>query len=149
MNFVNRHGRVQPITLGTVCKPCSVFPLMLIDVDYDGSIVGTFFGGEAIWIRFKSPEAEPGADFKFIDRSFAKPRNKNFPDPGFAAQAHRVDASVPQIEIADDAHTLRIRGPHTKVHPTHVGNFANVRTKLFVLLIVSAFTGKIEIVVSE
>src|SRR5579863_1699124 len=63
--------------------------------------------------------------------------------------AHRMHASIPEIEITHYADAPRIGRPHAEMHATHAGNFAHVRSQFFVLLVVRTFTGKIQVVLGE
>src|ERR1700733_12052634 len=101
---------MQPIARGTRGEPRSVVPLMFVDIDDNGSVVRTLLRCESIRIGFQSPIAtRAGLDFEFVERAFIEAGDEKFPDSRLAAQAHRVHAAVPEIEISDDTDAQRIR----------------------------------------
>jgi hypothetical protein len=71
------------------------------------------------------------ANFVFVVRAGAHSGQKDFPDPAFPAQAHRVATAVPGIEIADDADPLRVRCPDRENRSGHAIDLAQVRTEAF------------------
>src|SRR5580693_8052001 len=140
---------MQPIARRALREPYRIIPLMLVDIHDDGSVVGTLLGREAIRIGFQSPVASARLNFEFVQRAFVEARNEKLPDSRFAAYSHRVHAAVPEVEISDDADAQRIRRPHAEMNAANASHFAYVRAKLFVFLVVSAFAGKVEIVIGE
>ncbi len=46
-------------------------------------------------------------------------RNEDFPHPAAVAHAHRMPATVPRIEVADDAHSSSVRRPDGEAHAVH------------------------------
>ena len=53
-------------------------------------------------------------DFVLVVRAPSGARNEDFPDAALDALAHRVTATVPIVEIADDADPARVRSPNGK-----------------------------------
>src|ERR1700720_3519604 len=109
---------------------------MLVDIHDDGSIIGTLLGSESVRVGFQSPIASARSNFKFVHRAFIKAGDEEFPDSRLAAQAHRMNAAIPEIKISHNADAQRIRRPHSEVDATNAGHFTYVCTKLFVFLIV-------------
>ena len=56
-----------------------------------------------------------------------------------------MDAAVPGIEIADDAHARGIGRPHGKLHATHAGDFADVGAQRVVELVVGALADQVQV----
>src|SRR5579862_197590 len=140
---------MQPVLRGALREPRRVVPLMLVDIDDDGSIVGALFGREAVRIGFQSPIASPRLNFEFVQRAFVEARDEKFPDSRLAAYPHRMNAAVPEIKVADDADAQRVGRPHAEVNAANASHFAHVRSELFIFLVMRAFTGKVEIVIGE
>src|ERR1700752_4667971 len=127
---------MQPISRRARGKPCAVVPLMFVNIHDDGSIVGTLLGREAIRIGFQSPvAANARPDFEFVQRAFVEARDEKFPDSRLAAEAHRMNAAVPEIKISDNAHAQRVRRPDSKVNASNASDLAHVRPKLFIFLV--------------
>ena len=67
-------------------------------------------------------------------RAFADAGQKNFPDAAAEQPAHRIDAAIPAVEVANDADALRIRRPDRKVNAVLAPDRAKMRAELFVEL---------------
>lgn len=123
--------------------------MVTVEIDDDGAGFGAQFGGEGVRIGFESHHlAGAREDFEFVEAAFGESRDENFPDTG-GASAHRVDAAVPMIEIADDADARRVGRPDGEVHAGHSGDFAKVRAEFFVILEMSAFAEEVKVVIGE
>src|ERR1700722_10042314 len=140
---------MQPIARRALREPCGVVPLMLVDIHDDGSVVGTLLGRESVRIGFQSPIARARLNFKLVQSAFVEARNEKLPDSRLAAYSHRVNPAVPEIKISDDADAQRVRRPHAEVNAANASHIAYVRAKFFIFLVVSAFAGKVEIVIGE
>jgi hypothetical protein len=57
-----------------------------------------------------------GADREPVAVTLGRVRHEQLPHAAAAAVAHRVAARVPGVEVADDAHALRIRRPDGEAH---------------------------------
>src|SRR5579862_1953615 len=140
---------MQPVLRGALREPRRVVPLMLVDIDDDGSIVGTLLRRESVGIGFQSPIASPRLNFEFVQRAFVEARNKKLPDSRLAAYPHRMNAAVPEIKVTDDADAQSVGRPHAEVNAANASHFAHVRSELFVFLVMRALARKVEIVVGE
>src|SRR5579864_1942873 len=140
---------MQPIARRAGGEPLSIVPLMLVDIDDDGSIVGTLLCRESIRIRFQSPVASPRLNFEFVQGAFIEAWDEKLPDSRLAAYPHRMNAAVPEIKVTDDAHAQRVGRPHAEMNAANASHFAYVRPELFIFLVMRAFTRKVEIVVGE
>src|SRR6185369_16990510 len=87
--------------------------------------------------------------FIFIDRSFAKPRHKKFPDAGWTAVAHDVRSPVPAIEISHNADSHGVRSPNPELHSRNAVDHHWMRAHLFVFLVMSSFADQIQIEIGK
>jgi len=60
-----------------------------------------------------------------------------------------VDASVPPVEVADDADARRVGRPDSEVHAVHAPPLEQVRAELVVDARVAAFAEEVEIEIGE
>ena len=89
-------------------------------------------------IAFQYNIAEAVSDLVFVMIVFTNPWDKNFPDPCFDALSHLVGTAVPTVKIAHYADPLSIGSPNRKTHTRMSLDFRQVRSELFVDLIVVA-----------
>jgi hypothetical protein len=64
-------------------------------------------------------------------------------------RAHDVPPPVPAIEVADEAHTLRIRRPDRKVRSTHPIMLARVRPQFLIDMVVIALAEQMQVEVGD
>src|SRR5256714_13540819 len=67
-----------------------------------------------------------------VERARAEVWDENLPDAGDAETTHLVKATVPVVEVADDAHAVRARGPHGERDAADASEVAQVRAEFFV-----------------
>ena len=115
VNFVNRHRPVELTGLrATLIHPRAIAPLKFRGVADDRGVVRWRLKARAIRICLNEKTAALVADFKFVELALAEARHKQLPHPRRAERAHRMKATIPAIEIADDRHPRRRRCPHGK-----------------------------------
>src|ERR1700676_4846452 len=150
MDFVNRHGRFEPIFLGAAVDPLVVGPLVGVEVDDDRAGVGTQLRAEGVRIRFEGEHRALRAnDFVLVDGAFAEFGNEEFPDSRRAASAHGIDAAIPVVEVADEADAARARGPNGEMNAADPFERFEVRAEFFVGVVVAAFSHEMEIKLAE
>ena len=127
-----------------------VVPFVAVDVEDYRRRIWPHLAGKTVRVGFQA-EMMPRAreNLELVEGPFVEAGHENFPDAGGSTVAHRVGAPVPRVEVADDAHALRVRRPDGEVNALRAGHLAHVRAQFLVLFIVRAFAGKIEIVVGE
>ena len=76
-------------------------------------------------------------------------RKEDLPDAARAERTHRVSATVPVVEVADDADADGVGRPHRKVHAVGRADAHRMGAELFVDPRVIAFAEEIQIVVTE
>src|SRR5205814_8670961 len=78
--------------------------------------IGRDFEVPAVRIRLVQQMAAARANLVLVAGVSAQLGDENLPHPRRYELAHRADAPVPSIEIADDADALRVRCPDREVH---------------------------------
>ena len=137
-------GFSNQLRLRALGHPLRVVPFVGVEVDDDGAGRRAQFGAEGVGIGFEGQQVAVGADdFKFVDGAFAEFRHEEFPDAGAAAGAHRMDAAVPMVEVADHADALRVGSPDGEVDAADARERDDVRTELVVGVVVAAFAHEV------
>ena len=91
---------------------------------------------EGIRVGFNAQLAVGIDHLEFIKLPGVRPGDKQLPDAGFTAQAHRVAATVPVVELADNGDALGVRCPHGEpragnaVHGIGMGTQGFIRAKM-------------------
>src|SRR5256885_10840924 len=115
MNFVNGDRGVEPILFFARGEPVAVAPGIIPQIRDNGAGFRAELRTERVWIGFEREESSGGpGDLVLVDRAFAEAGKKEFPNSRRAARAHGMDASVPSVEIADDADASCRRRPDRK-----------------------------------
>src|SRR6266700_1033993 len=71
--------------------------------------------------------------------------NENFPHAAPKQLAHRMDATIPDIEIAHHAYSPRIRRPNRKINAALATDLAQMRAELFIESFVRSLCEKMQI----
>ncbi len=96
-------------------------------------------------IALQKERAAGGLDLVLVVRAFLHPRDENFPDAAPEQLAHRVDAAIPEIEIADHADAAGIRRPDREINSALAADLAQMRAKLVVKLLVISLREQVAI----
>ena len=100
-------------------------------------------------IRLDAQPAVLRADLELVRRALLDARNEELPDAGRAERAHRVQAPVPRVEVADDGDRARVRRPDGERRAGDAVDLAHVRAELLVQLLVTALHCEVEVEVAE
>ena len=110
VNLVDRYRRRQRLLLGPRSQPPLVLPPMRRLRDHGSGQwrrLGLLRVGVSLELQFTvGPE-----DLVLVAGAGSNVGEKYLPDPGRSEDAHRVQAPVPGVEVADDAHRARGRSP--------------------------------------
>ena len=96
--------------------------------------------GERIALQHRGAPAV--LHLEFVVRPLRHAGDENLPDAAVHQLAHRVNAPVPAIEIADDTDALRIGRPDVKGRPLDAANIAHVRAEMFVEFLIWAVSAE-------
>ncbi len=150
MDFVNGDGGLEPIFLCALRNPIGVVPLIGVEPGDDGASIGPKLGAKAVGIGFEREDvAVRPDDFVFVDGSFRNFREKNFPDTRRTPRAHGMDATVPAIEIANDAHAPGAGSPNSEVNATEAFEGNEMSAEFFVGVVMAAFAHEVQIELAE
>ena len=126
VNFVDGDRRIE-LAAGAD-GPALFLPRQAVD-DRGGGRAQ--FGGKSVRVGFVGQNAAvPGANLVLVAGPGFQARDEQFPDAAFTAQAHRVAAAVPGVEVADDADALRIRRPDGEGDALDAVDLAQMRAEL-------------------
>ena len=133
VNFVDRHRPVELTGLrATLIHPRAIAPLKFRGVADDRCVVRWRLKARAIGIRLNQKTAALVADFKFVELALAEARHEQLPNTRRAERAHRMKATIPAIEIANDRNPRRRRCPHGKRNAGHATQGAQVSTEFII-----------------
>src|ERR1035437_5742594 len=138
VHLVDRDRRAQRVGAPARGDPLLVRPLVLRAPD-DGGGVGRNLRVERERVGLDPQAPLLRADLELVRRAFDDTRYEQLPDAGGTKRAHRVQATVPRVEVADDRNGARVRGPAGKRRADGAVDLAYVRTELLVQLLVAAF----------
>ena len=108
MEFVDRHRVVCPVALPVPrLAPVAVSPFIGVAVVHDRCIPRRLLAVEPEGIGLDGQEVAGRAlGFELVQGPWLEPRDKQAPD-ALEAALHGMPATIPGIEIADDAHGSR------------------------------------------
>src|ERR1700730_216099 len=138
VNLINTNGLLGPVPGLPFLHPCVIAPFEAIEIENQGSCLYSMLAKEREGIAFQHHTAEAVTDLVFVMSAFTHPRDKYFPDPGFTRLSHLMGTAIPAIKIAHHADPLSIGGPNRETHTRMSIDFCQVRSELFVDLIVIA-----------
>ncbi len=102
-------------------------------------------GGARVGVGAQRQRAVLGAELELVAAAVGHAGDEQLPDPGRAERAHRVQAPVPRVEVADDADRARRRGPDGERHALDAVDLEHVRAELLVELLVAPLAGQVEV----
>ena len=106
-------------------------------------------GEESIGIRLQKNIPMGAADLEFVMLSLGNSGNENLPDTGSPKTPHHVAATIPSIEIPDDADPLRIGGPDGEGSSIDAIYYSRMSSKDFVGLQMFSLPKQIEVQLPE
>ena len=109
MDLVDRHGAVVGIGFCPLRHPVAVFPLVAIQVVNDARGLGSVLGEKGKGITLHEEIATRSDEFEFVVIAGDEVRDEDLPDP--VVIAHRVDTTVPAVEVTNDADPVGIGRP--------------------------------------
>ena len=148
MHLVDRHRAAQRVGGGAALEPVLVAPGVLRLV-HDRGVGGRHFGVEREWIGLEPQTTLLRPDLELVLRALVHAGDEQLPDPRGAERAHRMQASVPGVEVAHHGDRARIRRPDGEGRAHHAVELAHVRAEPLVEVLVAALHGEVEVELAE
>ncbi len=135
MHLVDRHRLAQRVALRAALEPLRVRPRVLRAV-HDRRVRRRHLGRERDRVGLDAQPAVLRAELELVLRPFVDAGDEELPDAGRAERAHRMQAAVPRVEVADDRDRARVRRPDGERGAGDAVDLAHVRAELLVELLV-------------
>ncbi len=149
VDLVNRNRLLQPVGLGPAGQPLAVVPLVFADVPDHRGRLRRHLGGEGVRVGLHLlVAAEPRADVVLVRHPLADLRDEYLPDAAVAL-AHRVPPCIPVVEVTDDAHRRRVRGPDGEADAPDAFHLHQVRAEGLVGLVERPLAVQMQLEVGE
>src|SRR5215208_7148737 len=98
-----------------------------------------------VWIRLQEWRAGPRVDFKLIQQTLDEFGNKYLPDSGVCQSPHRVQTTVPVVEVTHNTDARGVRRPNRKCDAFCAAYFGDVRAEFVIDLRMASFAKEMEI----
>ncbi len=147
VNFVDRKRVAKVFFTRALFQPLRIAKFVLRGID-DRRSVGRDFRVLRVWVGF---EKGSGARvyLKFVEVSRGEFGDEEFPDAGVSQPLHLVSASVPTVEVTDNADTRRLWRPNSERDAFLSAHRRNVRAEFFVDFFVAPFAEEMKIDVAK
>ena len=150
MHLVNRHRTVDPrVPPGPGRHPSLVAPHVAGEVPDDRRRLRRHLERHAERIALLQDRARARANLELVLLAVGKIGDEDFPDAGRHEQPHGVHASVPAVEVADQADAIGIGRPHREVHADGRADSETVGAELLEDPKVPALAEQVEIEIAE
>ncbi len=107
-------------------------------------------GGERVRVGLLGQHlAVRAAHSELVERARVQAGHEELPDARAVAQAHRMTAMIPVVEVADQRDAARVGRPHREGDAVGIVDPPPVRAELLVGAMVRAFGQQIDVVVAE
>ena len=116
VDLVGRHRRPIRIGLGSPAHPVVIGPCIDRWIPDARRRLRSDLHGEGERIGLQAQLAVVAEHLELVELADADAGDEDLPDARCAHRAHRHQAAVPAIEVADDAHAARVRRPHREAH---------------------------------
>jgi hypothetical protein len=126
VDLVDRQRAAERIRGGAAFEPFLVAPDVFRVPDHR-RVRGRHFGVEGKRVALETHAAVLRSDLELVFRAFIDAGNEQFPDPGRAEGAHRMQAAIPGVEVAHHGDRARVRRPDGKGGTDHAVEIAYVR----------------------
>ncbi|MNL03749.1 hypothetical protein D3C87_1242970 [compost metagenome] len=149
VQLVDRQRRTWAVTLATGLHPVLVLP---VDFQWRGdfrSRVRRQAGGQRHRVGLERQNPVLAEDFVFVGLPRLQARNKQLPDPGGMTQAHRMAATIPDVEITDHRHSPGIWCPDREAHALDAVHGFQLRTQGTAQVTVIALGEQVQIHLTE
>ncbi len=148
MHLVDRQRLPQRVGLEAAREPLGVVPGVLRRPD-DGRVRRRHLGVEGDRVGLQPEPPFLRADLELVLRALQHARDEQLPDPGGAERAHRVQAAVPRVEVADDCDRARVRRPDRERGADDAVDVADVRAEPLVQPLVASLHREVQVELAE
>ena len=150
VDLVDRHRPIEPRVLRRAAThPLRVAPLIVRDVADERRGLRRHLEGHRERIALLQERAAPGPDLVLVFLPVGQIGNEDLPDAAGREVPHRVDATVPRVEVADHADAFGIRRPDREVHAGRRADGGAVRAELLERAQVRPLAEQVQIEVGE
>jgi hypothetical protein len=148
MHLVDRDRSGEGVGLRARAHPRVVAPLVLRAVD-DRGVLRRDLGRERQRIGLELQLARLRADLVLVVVAVGEAGDEQLPDPRRPEGAHRVEPSVPEVEVADDADRSRRRSPDRERGADDAVDLAHVRAQTLVDPLVPTLGCEVQVELAE
>ena len=148
MDLVDRHRAFEGRRLAPLREPLRVRPLVL-RVVHDRRRLGRELGLERDRVGLQAEVAVGRQDLVLVAGARPDAGQEQLPHAGGAERAHRVDAPVPVVEVADDRHRPRGRRPDRERGPGDAVDLGHVRAEPIPQLLVAALAEQVHVELAD
>jgi hypothetical protein len=149
VNLVDGDRRVRVVGSHPLLHPLVVAPLEFGQAaDHRGGSRARL-ALEGVGIRLAQQLSLRGLDLVLVERADIDTGKEDLPDPALVARAHGETASVPGIEVADQADPLGFRRPDCEGHPANPAHGRGMGAELLEAAQVVAFPQQVDVQISE
>src|ERR1051325_1243835 len=134
MHLVNAHRAARPVLPAPRFHPRAVVPLIFVQIANERRGRFAVLIEKREWIALEQNGAGLSPDLELVMRASFESRQKRFPHAAAEKFAHRIDAAVPIVEIANYADPLRVRRTDCKINAALTADRAQMGAELFVNL---------------
>src|SRR5262249_48414058 len=148
MHLVDRHRLRPGARAGAPLQPVAVGPAVARAED-DRARAWRLLGPRGERVGLQKQRTVLAADLELVDDALCELGYEELPDPGRAEAAHRMDAAVPAVEVADDADRAGTRRPDGKRRPRDTVQLARVGAQHALKLLVAALARQMEVELAD
>ena len=150
VHLVGGHRPIEPAVL----MPAFFHPLVVAPAEtrrpgHDGGGARRQLEAHRVGVGFREHLAVLRPQLELVLLAGANPRDEDLPHAVRQQQAHRVDAPVPAVEVADDADAVGVGRPDREVDPGDRAAVRRVRAEFLVSAQLRALAQQVEIEVGQ
>ena len=148
VDLVDRHRALERGRLAALGQPLRVGPFVHRLVD-DRRGLGRHLGLERERVGLQPDLAVGREDLVLVVRAAADAGEEQLPDAGRAHRAHRVDAAVPEVEVADHRDRTGGRRPDAERGPADAVDLAHVRAETRPQLLMATLAEQVHVELAD
>ena len=149
MDLVDRHRAVERARLARRSASHSSSAHSCCGSCTTDAVLGGTSVSNATGSAFRRISPSGREDLVLVVRARADAGQEQLPDAGRAERAHRVDAPVPVVEVADDGDRARARRPDGERGARDAVDLAHVRAEALPQLLVAALAEQVQVELAD